>query len=65
VIGRGALGKVYLVEKTGSGRLYAMKMLSKSYLVKKNQRSNIKNERIILEKMSSAFITQLHYAFQN
>lgn len=36
VIGRGSFGKVYLVRKKDSQRPYAMKILRKDHLLKKN-----------------------------
>jgi serum/glucocorticoid-regulated kinase 2 len=36
VIGRGSFGKVYLVRKKDTGIAYAMKILKKDQLVKKN-----------------------------
>ncbi len=53
-----------LVEKISTGKLYAMKVLQKEAIEKRNQRFNTKAEREILQKMKSLFIVQLHYAFQ-
>jgi protein-serine/threonine kinase len=36
VIGKGSYGKVLLVKKTGSDDLYAMKVLKKSEILKRN-----------------------------
>ena len=36
VIGRGSFGKVYQVRKKDTGEIYAMKILRKDHLVKKN-----------------------------
>jgi len=36
VIGRGSFGKVYLVRKKDNGNPYAMKILKKDQLIKKN-----------------------------
>lgn len=36
VIGRGGFGKVYLVQKKSSGKVYAMKVLSKDQIAQKN-----------------------------
>ena len=65
VIGRGAFGKVYLVQKRDSGEYYAMKTLKKDAILKKNQKVNTEAERVILEKIKNPFIVRLHFAFQN
>ena len=36
VVGRGSFGKVYLVRKKSDGKAYAMKILKKDQLIKKN-----------------------------
>jgi len=64
VLGRGSFGKVLLVEKKDDGKLYAMKILVKKDIIKRQQTSNTKTERKILESLNSPFIVQLHYAFQ-
>ncbi len=65
VIGKGSYGKVLLVKKKDDDKLFAMKVLKKKYMIKKNQVEHIKTERQILEMMEYAFIIKLKYAFQN
>ena len=36
VIGRGAFGKVYMVKKRDTGKIYAMKTLKKEHILKNN-----------------------------
>ena len=48
VIGRGSFGKVFLVQKKGSEKLYAMKVLRKENILKRNQVDHTKSEREIL-----------------
>eukprot|EP00929_Paragymnodinium_shiwhaense_P080307 TRINITY_DN4186_c0_g2_i1.p1 TRINITY_DN4186_c0_g2~~TRINITY_DN4186_c0_g2_i1.p1 ORF type:complete len:348 (+),score=90.77 TRINITY_DN4186_c0_g2_i1:163-1206(+) len=69
VIGKGSYGKVMLVrhknEDNGqNGPVYAMKMLRKENVVKRNQVEHTKTERNVLEAVSHPFIVTLHYAFQ-
>ncbi|ORX56824.1 kinase-like protein [Hesseltinella vesiculosa] len=65
VLGRGAFGKVYLVQQTTTKQLYAMKVLKKaSLVVEGKQADQIKTERQILTEVRHPFIVKLHYAFQ-
>merc|ERR1719478_1046504 len=64
VIGKGSYGKVMLVRRREDGPVYAMKMLRKENLVKRNQVEHTKTERNVLEAVSHPFIVTLHYAFQ-
>lgn len=63
IIGRGAFGKVALVEKKNSGKLYAMKIISKDVVNQNNQIAYIKQEKQIMQNVNCPFIVQLHYAF--
>lgn len=63
-VGRGSFGKVMLVEKKNSGDVYAMKILTKDVVAKRNLLIKTQAERDILEKIDSPFIVKLHYAFQ-
>ena len=48
VIGKGSYGKVLLVKKVDSGELYAMKVLKKSEILRRNQVEHTMTERRIL-----------------
>jgi serum/glucocorticoid-regulated kinase 2 len=48
VIGKGSYGKVMLVKKNDSGKLYAMKVLKKAEIIKRNQVEHTMTERRIL-----------------
>jgi protein-serine/threonine kinase len=65
VVGKGSYGKVLLVRKKDDNGIYAMKVLKKKYMIKKNQVEHIKTERQILEMMDFPFIIKLKFAFQN
>jgi len=65
VIGKGSFGKVLLVSKKDTGELYAMKVLKKEALVKRNQVQHTKAERRILRTCDSPFIVRMHFAFQS
>jgi len=66
VIGKGSYGKVMLVRHgmEASAHVYAMKMLRKENVIKRNQVEHTKTERNVLEAVSHPFIVTLHYAFQ-
>ena len=64
VIGKGSYGKVLLVEKKDDKKIYAMKILKKKAMIKRNQVTHIKTERRIMELIDHPFIVKLRYAFQ-
>lgn len=66
VIGKGSYGKVMLVRHKAEGEdhVYAMKMLRKEKVIKRNQVEHTKTERNVLEAVSHPFIVTLYYAFQ-
>lgn len=49
VLGRGAFGKVMLVEKKDTKKLYALKSINKHDIIEKDQIEHMKTERRILE----------------
>ena len=65
LIGEGAFGKVLLVKNRLDKELYAMKVISKKLLKKKNNVLYMRSERDILTKIQHPFIVSLHFAFQS
>ena len=65
VIGKGAFGRVVLVRNRGNKIVYAMKIISKAQLEKKNNVSYMKSERDILTKIDFPFIVGLRFSFQS
>ena len=65
VIGQGSFGKVMQVRKKDTGMIYAMKVLKKAELVKRNQLEHTKSEREILGRLRHPFMVNLHYSFQS
>lgn len=64
-MGKGSFGKVFLVRKNDTGDIFAMKVLAKDTIRKRNQIEHTRTERDVLEKVDNPFVVQLHYAFQN
>lgn len=64
VIGKGAYGKVVLVKNKETGKLYAMKILKKDFLVETKNVTYTRTERDILRRVRHPFIVSLHFAFQ-
>jgi serine/threonine protein kinase len=64
VIGKGSFGKVMLVRKKDTGKVYAMKVLNKRTIIERNEVEHTKSEKSILMKLSHPFLVGLHYSFQ-
>lgn len=72
MVGRGAFGKVFQVRKKkkknseddGGDGIYAMKVMRKDTIIKKNHVDYMKAERDILTKVVHPFIVPLQYSFQ-
>ena len=56
---------IRIVRKKDTGKLYAMKTLSKAKIKKDNKVENILNERAILERVAHPFLIKIKYALQN
>lgn len=65
VIGKGAFGEVRLVQKIDTGKIYAMKTLQKSEMLKKEQLAHVRAERDVLAESNSPWVVQLFYSFQD
>jgi serum/glucocorticoid-regulated kinase 2 len=64
VVGKGSFGKVFLVREKANQTLYAMKVLKKDYIIRKNQVEHTKTERNVLGYVHHPFIVGLNMAFQ-
>ncbi|KAF9009042.1 AGC/NDR protein kinase [Cyathus striatus] len=65
VIGKGAFGEVRLVQKIDTGKIYAMKLLKKDEMLKKDQLAHVRAERDVLAESNSSWVVQLYYSFQD
>ncbi|OBZ72473.1 Serine/threonine-protein kinase 32A [Grifola frondosa] len=64
-VGKGAFGKVRVVEHKRSKNLYALKYIDKARCIKQKAIANIIQERRLLEEIDHPFIVNLRYAFQD
>lgn len=64
VLGRGAFGKVMMVEKKDSQEIFALKSLRKEEVIENEQIEHTKTEKMILEHANHPFLVNLAYAFQ-
>jgi len=62
-LGKGYFGKVFLVEKKDSKELYALKVISKLDIIKRNFFENLKSEKRIMQKVSNPFVVNLDFCF--
>ena len=65
LIGAGSLGKVILVRYKKNKNIYAMKELSKSKIKINKQEENSKSERDLMIELTSPFIVNIKFAFQD
>lgn len=65
IIGKGDVGRIYLVEHKENGKLYAMKVLEKEEMVQRNKVKRVLTEREILATSNHPFIVTLYWSFQS
>jgi serine/threonine kinase 32 len=64
-VGKGAFGKVRVVQNKQTRDLYALKYINKNKCVRMKAVPNVIQERRLLEEIDHAFIVNLRYAFQD
>ncbi|KAJ3333589.1 hypothetical protein HDU76_006330 [Blyttiomyces sp. JEL0837] len=64
-ISRGAFGKVYLARKITTGDLFAIKILKKEDMIRKNMISHVRAEHKVLTISKNPFVVKLYYAFHS
>jgi serine/threonine protein kinase len=62
-ITRGGFARVYLARKKKTGDMYAIKVMSKAEMIKKNQVDRVKLEQSILSSIHNPFLVKLYYSF--
>ncbi|CAO3586207.1 unnamed protein product [Absidia cylindrospora] len=65
LLGKGDVGSVYLVQNEDTKKLYALKVLSKKEMVKRNKIKRVKVEQAILSMAHHPFIVPLYHSFQS
>ncbi|KAI8887485.1 Pkinase-domain-containing protein [Backusella circina FSU 941] len=65
MIGKGDVGKVYLVRQKQTDKLYAMKVLDKKEMIRRNKINRAIVEQDILVSMNHPFIVTLYHSFQS
>uniref|UniRef100_F1L2J9 Serine/threonine-protein kinase sgk-1 n=1 Tax=Ascaris suum TaxID=6253 RepID=F1L2J9_ASCSU len=64
-IGKGSFGRVYLVRHRVNRKLYAMKVMGKEHIKKRNEVKHIMAERnVLISNVNHPFLVALHYSFQ-
>lgn len=65
VIGKGSFGKVLLAKHKAEDQIYAVKVLNKKMIIKRNEKNHIMCERnVLLKNLNHPFLVGLHYSFQ-
>ncbi|GAA5935612.1 serine/threonine-protein kinase [Sporobolomyces koalae] len=64
-VGKGAFGKVRVVQHKQTKTLYALKYINKSRISKQHAVNNIIQERRLLEEVDSPFVCNMRFAFQD
>jgi serine/threonine protein kinase len=65
VIGKGSFGKVFLVNEKKTNHIYALKVLRKDNIIRRNQVEHTKTERSVLGYVRHPFIVGMNMAFQS
>jgi serine/threonine kinase 32 len=64
-VGKGAFGKVRVVQHKGTKKLFALKYINKNKCIQMKAIDNIISERRLLEHIDYNLIVNLRYAFQD
>ncbi|ESK82607.1 agc yank protein kinase [Moniliophthora roreri MCA 2997] len=64
-VGKGAFGKVRVIEHKKTKKLYALKYIDKTQCIKQKAVANVIQERRLLEEIDHPFLVNMRYAFQD
>jgi protein-serine/threonine kinase len=65
MLGKGDVGRVYLVRQKGTDKTMAMKVLSKKEMLRRNKVKRVLAEQEILSSANHPFIVSLYHSFQS
>jgi G protein-coupled receptor kinase len=65
VLGKGGFGLVYACQSKTTGKMYALKKLEKKRVKRRHGEKLARNEKQVLERVSSRFVVSLAYAYQS
>ncbi len=65
MLGKGAVGKVYLVREKGTNQLYAMKCMGKADITQRSKNKRIMLEREVMTMSQHPLVVSLHASFQS
>uniref|UniRef100_A0A8D0DXC3 Serine/threonine kinase 32A n=1 Tax=Salvator merianae TaxID=96440 RepID=A0A8D0DXC3_SALMN len=64
-IGKGSFGKVCIVQKNDTKKMYAMKYMNKQKCIERNEVKNVFKELQIMQGLEHPFLVNLWYSFQD
>nr|XP_054766203.1 serine/threonine-protein kinase 32B-like [Lytechinus pictus] len=64
-IGKGSFGKVCIVQKRDTKKMYAMKYMNKAMCIRKDAVRNVLREQEILQALEHPFLVNLWFTFQD
>lgn len=64
LITRGAFGRVFLSQKKTTGDIFAMKVLEKYEITRKNKRDDVVKERELMVLAENPFVVKMYYSFE-
>lgn len=65
VIGKGSFGKVMMVRKKDTARIYALKTIRKAHIISRSEVAHTLAERSVLSQINNPFIVPLKFSFQS
>ena len=63
MLGKGTFGKVILCREKATNHLYAIKILKKEVIIRKDEVAHTLTEKNVLQKTKHPFLLQLKYSF--